>query len=43
DLDTARDILAYIQQVVPSVVMITHSPYAMELADEVIDLEKLLN
>ncbi|MCH2002226.1 ATP-binding cassette domain-containing protein [Acinetobacter seifertii] len=43
DLDTAKDILAYIQKVVPSVIMITHSPYAMELADEVIDLEKLLN
>ncbi len=43
DVDTAKDILAYIQQVVPSVIMITHSPYAMELADEVIDLEKLLN
>ncbi|GAA5586709.1 lipid A export ATP-binding/permease protein MsbA [Acinetobacter calcoaceticus] len=43
DVDTAKNILEYIQQVVPSVIMITHSPYAMELADEVIDLEKLLN
>ncbi|MDX8254078.1 ABC transporter ATP-binding protein [Acinetobacter pittii] len=43
DVDTAKNILKYIQQVVPSVIMITHSPYAMELADEVIDLEKLLN
>jgi ATP-binding cassette subfamily B protein len=42
DVDTAKNILKYIQQVVPSVIMITHSPYAMELADEVIDLEKLL-
>ncbi|RSP95152.1 ABC transporter ATP-binding protein [Acinetobacter baumannii] len=43
DVDTAKNILEYIQQVVPSIIMITHSPYAMELADEVIDLEKLLN
>jgi ATP-binding cassette subfamily B protein len=43
DVDTAKNILEYIQQVVPSVIMITHSPYAMELADEVIDLEKLLS
>ncbi|MFV7501187.1 ATP-binding cassette domain-containing protein [Acinetobacter pittii] len=43
DVDTAKNILEYIQQVVPSVIMITHSPYAMEIADEVIDLEKLLN
>ncbi len=43
DVDTAKNILKYIQQVVPSVIMITHSPYAMELADEVIDLEKLLS
>lgn len=43
DVDTAKNILKYIQQAVPSVIMITHSPYAMELADEVIDLEKLLN
>lgn len=43
DVDTAKNILEYIQQVVPSVIMITHSPYAMELADEVVDLEKLLN
>lgn len=43
DVGTAKNILKYIQQVVPSVIMITHSPYAMELADEVIDLEKLLN
>lgn len=43
DVDTAKNILEYIQQVVPSVIMITHSPYAMKLADEVIDLEKLLN
>ncbi|VAX43135.1 ATP-binding cassette domain-containing protein [Acinetobacter calcoaceticus] len=43
DVDTAKNILEYIQQVIPSVIMITHSPYAMELADEVIDLEKLLS
>ncbi|MDS7943489.1 ABC transporter ATP-binding protein [Acinetobacter sp. V110_1] len=43
DVGTAKNILKYIQQVVPSVIMITHSPYAMEIADEVIDLEKLLN
>ncbi|MCU4348258.1 ABC transporter ATP-binding protein/permease [Acinetobacter lactucae] len=43
DVGTAKNILEYIQQVVPSIIMITHSPYAMELADEVIDLEKLLN
>lgn len=43
DVGTAKNILEYIQQVVPSVIMITHSPYAMEIADEVIDLEKLLN
>ncbi|MFJ1519725.1 ATP-binding cassette domain-containing protein [Acinetobacter sp. ABJ_C1_1] len=43
DVDTAKNILEYIQQVVPSVIMITHSPYAMGLADEVIDLEKLLD
>ncbi|WP_343568861.1 ABC transporter ATP-binding protein [Acinetobacter sp.] len=43
DVGTAKNILKYIQQVIPSVIMITHSPYAMEIADEVIDLEKLLN
>ncbi|KYQ78595.1 ABC transporter ATP-binding protein [Acinetobacter lactucae] len=43
DVGTAKNILEYIQQVVPSIIMITHSPYAMEIADEVIDLEKLLN